>query len=133
MENKHVLAAFATDDLEKVNAEFVKAKHILVYDVSPDSAKLEKRLDFAGGESGGMQSPRVTGLAGCAMLFVPKPISGDEALGLIRSKVFIVKLQEQTKIDELLAGLQDTLKRNPPLWMRKAMSPGSEPELTVSF
>ena len=123
MEKHTVRAAFATDDKHSVNAEFVKARHLVIYEVSGEAATLERTLDFAGGEGGGMKSPRVTGLAGCAVVFVAKPVSGDEALGLIRSKIFVTKLQTQEAIDSVLERLQNTLRRGVyPLWLRKAIS-----------
>jgi nitrogen fixation protein NifX len=121
MDKKMVKAAFATDDKQTVNAEFVKAKHLMVFEVRPESSVLESSFDFPGGEGGGMQSPRVTALKGCAVLFVPKPITGEEALGLIRSKVFITRLQTQEEIAGLIERLQTMLKGNPPPWLRRAM------------
>jgi len=122
MNSKRVRAAFATDDQRTVNAEFVKAKHLMIFEITPDSSVLERTLDFAGGEGGGMQSPRVTALAGCAVVFVPKPISGEEALGLIRSQVFITRLQTLEEIASLIERLQAMLRGNPPLWLRRAMT-----------
>jgi nitrogen fixation protein NifX len=122
MNSKRVRVAFATDDLQTVNAEFVKARHLMIFEVTPDSSVLERTLDFAGGEGGGMASPRVTALAGCAVVFVPRPISGEEALGLIRSQVFITKLQNVEAIAEVIERLQAMLRGNPPLWLRRAMT-----------
>lgn len=128
MDKRTVKAAFATDDKQTVNAEFIKARHLLIYQVSPEASSLEQTLDFAGGEGGGMQSARVTALKGCAVVFVPKAISGEEALGLIRSKVFITKLQAQEEIAGVIAKLQDMLRGSPPLWLRKAMLGAQGPE-----
>jgi nitrogen fixation protein NifX len=122
MSNRLVRAAFATDDKETVNAEFMKARHFMIFDVMPDSSVLDRALDFSGGEGGGMENPRVTALKGCTVVFVPKPVTGEEALGLIRSKVFITKLQNQEPIGDLIERLQVMLRGNPPPWLRRAMS-----------
>lgn len=131
MENGKVKAVFATDDKCNVNAEFMKARHLMIYEVTPDSSALVSTLDFAGGESGGMQNPRVTGLQGCAVVFVPKAISGEEAVGLIRAKVFVTKLDQVEAIASLISRLQGMLRGTPPLWLRKAMGTATAEAVAV--
>ena len=129
MHTKYLRAAFATDDQQTVNAEFANAKHLMIYEVTQDGSSHQTTHDFPGGESGGMESPRILALKDCALVFVSQPVMGDDALALMRSHIFVTKLQGQEQIADLLIKLQTTLRDNPPPWMRKAWKVDHEGEV----
>ncbi|MGE4559949.1 MAG: hypothetical protein AB7E77_07100 [Desulfobulbus sp.] len=120
MSKKILRAAFATNDQQTVDAELINSKHLMMYEVTKNGCTHTATLDFAGEGGGGANNPRILALTDCALVFVAKPVIGEEALALIRSHVFVTKLDGRQHIADLLEKLQATLRDNPPPWMRKA-------------
>ncbi|MBM9614111.1 hypothetical protein JWJ90_07400 [Desulfobulbus rhabdoformis] len=119
MSKKMLRAAFASDDRQTVNAEFINAKHLVIYEVDTNGCTHTTTYDFPDGTGGGMNNPRLAALQGCGLIFVAKPVIGEEALALIRSHVFVSKIEGNQRIADLLDKLLFTLRDNPPPWMRK--------------
>jgi nitrogen fixation protein NifX len=117
--------AFATRDNIHINAHFGWAKKVDVYEVSPDGYQFLETINFDGNllEDGNEDKlvPKVAALADCTIVYV-SAIGGSAAARLIRKRVTPVKAQsEEDKIAEVLQKLVQTLKGNPPPWLRKAL------------
>jgi nitrogen fixation protein NifX len=117
--------AFATRDNIHINAHFGWAKKVDVYEVSQDGYQFLETINFDGNllEDGNEDKlvPKVAALADCTIVYV-SAIGGSAAARLIRKRVTPVKAQsEEDQITEVLQKLVQTLKGNPPPWLRKAL------------
>ena len=124
--------AFATQDLQRVDAHFGWAKNIAVYEISPEGYNLIEAIQFAGDlkEDGNEDkiSPKIEAIKDCAILYVAA-IGGSAAARVVANKVHPIKVNEPESITEILNKLQAVLKGTPPPWLRKAMNKGAEREL----
>lgn len=123
--------AFATQDLATVNAHFGWAKHIMVYEVSPERHAYVETHNFAGDlqEDGNEDklTPKIEAIKECVILYVAA-IGGSGAARVIAQKIHPVKVKEPEPITEILKKLQAVLAGTPPPWLRKAMLKGQERE-----
>ncbi|QXX74756.1 nitrogen fixation protein NifX [Methylovirgula sp. HY1] len=125
--------AFATQDLERVDAHFGWAKNIAIYDVSPAGNQFLESIEFNGDlqEDGNEDKlePKINAIKDCAILYVAA-IGGSGAARVVANNIFPMKVKEPESIAELLGKLQDVLKAPaPPPWLRKAMAKGQEKDL----
>lgn len=65
---------------------------------------------------------KVASLVGVSVLFVNKALNAYSVLALNEAKIFTVKVDEQREIAEIIVRLQDMLRSDPPLWLRRAMA-----------
>lgn len=117
--------AFATSDMVHINAHFGSTQKIAVYDVSPEGYDLLETIQFDGNlkEDGNEDKlvPKIEALSECTIVYVAA-IGGSAAARLIRKRVTPVKSKnEEEEIGEVLEKLVQTLKGNPPPWLRKAL------------
>ena len=116
--------AFATQDHKHVDAHFGWAKHIAIYEVSPDGHRFLNEAAFEGDllEDGGEDklTPKLAAIKDCAILYVAA-IGGSGAARVVASKIHPIKVNEPEAIDTILDKLQLVLAGTPPPWLRKAM------------
>ncbi|CAN1211270.1 Nitrogen fixation protein NifX [Tumidithrix helvetica PCC 7403] len=117
--------AFTTSDRVHINAHFGWAKEIDVYDVSPEGYQFLNTISFNGDlkEDGNEDKlvPKIEALSDCTIVYV-SAIGGSAAARLIRKRITPVKAKsEDDEIAEVLGKLVQTLRGNPPPWLRKAL------------
>lgn len=117
--------AFATNDLIHINAHFGWSKKLAIYDVTADGFEFVETIEFSGDlkEDGNEDKlvPKIEALADCTIVYV-SAIGGSAAARLIRKKVTPIKAKdEDEEIVSVLNKLVQTLKGNPPPWLRKAL------------
>src|ERR1017187_6509564 len=121
--------AFATEDLKLVDAHFGWAKHIAVYDVTPEDIHLVTTFEFAGDlEEDGNEDklgPKLKAIEDCAILYVAA-IGGSGAARVVARKIHPIKVAEPEAIDGILLRLQKVLSGTPPPWLRKALNKGKD-------
>ncbi|MEB3182574.1 MAG: nitrogen fixation protein NifX [Nostocaceae cyanobacterium] len=122
--------AFTTSDRVHINAHFGWAKKIDVYDVSTEGYQFLETLTFDGElkEDGNEDKllPKIEALADCTIVYV-SAIGGSAAARLIKKQITPVKARsEEEEIGEVLSKLVQTLKGNPPPWLRKALQQKSK-------
>ncbi len=120
-----VKIAFTTSDSVHVNAHFGSAKTIDVYEISDNGYKFRETLKFEGDlkQDGNEDkvTPKLEALYDCKIVYV-SAIGGTAAAKLIKNGVTPVKAKsDDEKIAEVLTKLVETLKGNPPPWLRKAL------------
>lgn len=120
-----VKIAFTTTDRIHINAHFGWAKEIDVYEISDQGYEFLETLKFTGDlkEDGNEDkiTPKLEALNNCTIVYVVA-IGGSAAARLIKKGVTPVKAKSETeKIEEILTKLVQTLKGNPPPWLRKAL------------
>jgi nitrogen fixation protein NifX len=117
--------AFTTDDQVHINSHFGWAKKIDVYEINAEGYKFLKTLTFEGDlkEDGNEDKlvPKLEALQDCTIVYVAA-IGGSAAARLIKNKITPIKARsEEEEIAEVLTKLVETLKGNPPPWLRKAL------------
>lgn len=122
--------AFATQDKESVNAHFGWAKHIVVYELSPEGHRFVQSFDFGDKlqEDGDEDklAPKLDAIHDCAILYVAA-IGGSGAARVVASKIHPIKVPQPESIAEILEKLQAVLKGTPPPWLRKALQKDAAP------
>jgi nitrogen fixation protein NifX len=122
--------AFATQDKESVNAHFGWAKHIVVYELSPEGSSFVQSFDFGDKlqEDGDEDklAPKLDAIHDCAILYVAA-IGGSGAARVVASKIHPIKVPQPEAIAEILEKLQAVLKGTPPPWLRKALQKDAAP------
>jgi nitrogen fixation protein NifX len=121
--------AFATQDLQRVDAHFGWAKNIAIYDIFPDEDHFVEAISFDGDlkEDGDEDKllPKIEAIKDCAILYVAA-IGGSGAARVIAANIFPMKVASPEPIADLVAKLRDVLKGSPPPWLRKALAKGQE-------
>ncbi|MBE9051030.1 nitrogen fixation protein NifX [Nostocales cyanobacterium LEGE 11386] len=117
--------AFTTSDRVHINAHFGWAREIDVYEISDEGYQFLETLKFEGDlkEDGNEDkiTPKLDALVDCTIVYVTA-IGGSAAARLIKKGVTPVKAKsEEEEISEVLNKLVQTLKGNPPPWLRKAL------------
>ncbi len=124
--------AFATQDLQRVDAHFGWAKNLAVYEISPDGYNLVEAIQFSGDlqEDGNEDklAPKIEAIKDCAILYV-SAIGGSAAARVVAHKIHPIKVNEPEAITDVLDKLQQVLKGEPAPWLRKAMNKGHERKL----
>ena len=122
--------AFTTEDHIHINSHFGWAKKIDVYEVTTEGYNFLKTFTFDGylKEDGNEDklNPKLEALKDCTIVYV-SAIGGSAAARLIKNKITPIKARsEEEKITEVLTKLVETLKGNPPPWLRKALQQKSQ-------
>lgn len=121
--------AFATQDQQRVDAHFGWAKHLAVYDVTPDGYHFVQDHGFGEdlAEDGNEDklAPKLDAIKDCAIVYVAA-IGGSAAARVVASKIHPIKVNAPEAILDILDMLQDVLKGTPPPWLRKALMKGQE-------
>jgi len=115
--------AFATKDMETINAHFGGAKEFVVYDVSKDSYKLSGviKTDTSSLNGDDKTDFKVKALQGINIMYC-ESIGGTAAAKVIRGGINPMKVQEVRTIKEVLAELVEMINGNPPPWVKKIMN-----------
>ena len=121
--------AFATQDQQRVDAHFGWAKHLAVYDVTPEGYRFVNEFGFGENlaEDGDEDklAPKLDAIRDCAIVYVAA-IGGSAAARVVASKIHPIKVNAPEAILDILDKLQEVLKGTPPPWMRKALLKGQE-------
>jgi len=119
--------AFATQDQQRVDAHFGWAKHLAIYDVSPDGYAFVQDFGFGEdlAEDGDEDKlgPKLEAIRDCAIVYVAA-IGGSAAARVVAQKIHPVKVTQPEPILDILEKLQGVLKGTPPPWLRKASMKG---------
>ena len=117
--------AFATQDLERVDAHFGWAKSIVVYEVTAASCEKVQTFEFGDKlqEDGDEDklAPKLDAIKDCAIVYVAA-IGGSGAARVVALKIHPIKVPQPESIAEILEKLQTVLKGTPPPWLRKALA-----------
>jgi len=146
-EPAHLKIALTSNDLTRVDADFLAARQLVFYDLTPDEAQFVDCVQFkdrprpggpdGGGKEGGKccaagaPAPaigsgidaRIEALRGASVLFTLS-MSDPQAVRVADLGVFPIKLAGERSICEVLDRLQEMLKGDPPLWLKRALRHG---------
>jgi nitrogen fixation protein NifX len=122
-----IKVAFATKDMENVNAHFGGAREFVVYSVAKDGFSLSGvvQTDTDAMEGDDKTDFKVKALSGVNIMYC-ESIGGTAAAKVIRNGISPMKVQESRPIAEVLGELVDMLNGNPPPWIRKILHIASD-------
>lgn len=117
-----IKVAFATKDLEEVNAHFGGAKEFAVYNVGKEGFSLHGvvKADTSDIEGDDKTDFKVRALEGVDIMYC-ESIGGTAAAKVIRSGIHPMKVNESTPIEEILRDLVKMINGNPPPWIKRIM------------
>ena len=117
--------AFATQDLERIDAHFGWARNLAIYDLTAEGWALDRVEEFSGelNEDGNEDKlePKLKALQDVSILVVAA-IGGSGAARVVAQNIHPMKVAEPEPIEGMLAKLQEVLKGTPPPWLRKIMA-----------
>lgn len=115
--------AFASKDMETINAHFGGAKEFVIYDVSKDGFSLSGVIKTDTSELNGDDKTdfKVKALKGINIMYC-ESIGGTAAAKVIRGGINPMKVQEPRKIEDVLKELVGMINGNPPPWVKKIMN-----------
>jgi nitrogen fixation protein NifX len=64
---------------------------------------------------------KVASLSGVSVLFINKTLNAFSVLALSEARIFSVKVDERREIADVIVRLQEMLRGDPPLWLRRAL------------
>lgn len=121
--------AFATQDMQRVDAHFGWARNIAIYDVSPQGHRFIEAMQFDGDllEDGSEDKlgPKLNAIENCAILYVAA-IGGSAAARVVAKNIHPIKMSQPEEIGGILVKLEEVLKGSPPPWLRKALNKSKE-------
>jgi nitrogen fixation protein NifX len=121
--------AFATQDLERVDAHFGWAKNIAIYELTAEGYSFIEAIQFQGdlqedGNEDKLQ-PKLEAIKDCAILYIAA-IGGSGAARVVASGIHPMKVAQPENIIDLLEKLKVVLQGATPPWLRKVMTKGQE-------
>ncbi len=118
-----MLVAFATKDMEVINAHFGGAKEFVVYRLSKDGYELNGvvKTDTANLSGDDKTDFKVKALKGINVMYC-ESIGGTAAAKVIRAGINPMKVNEPRKIVDVLDELVAMVNGNPPPWVKKIMN-----------
>jgi nitrogen fixation protein NifX len=123
--------AFATQDLQRVDAHFGWAKNLAIYELSADGYHFLEAVQFEGDlqEDGNEDklAPKLDAVKDCAILYVAA-IGGSGAARVVALGIHPMKVPQPEPITDLLDKLQQVLKGTPPPWLRKVLAKDAKGE-----
>lgn len=121
--------AFATQDMQRVDAHFGWAKNIAVYEIDKDGYSFVESFSFDGDlkEDGNEDKllPKIEAIKDCAILYV-SAIGGSAAARVVANKIHPIKVTQPEPIVEVLDKFKVVLNGTPPPWLRKVITKGEE-------
>jgi len=115
--------AFASKDMQTINAHFGGAKEFVVYKVSKDGFELNGVIKTDTSEMVGDDKTdfKVKALSGINIMYC-ESIGGTAAAKVIRGGINPMKAQDDSKIEDVLKDLVKMINGNPPPWVKKIMN-----------
>lgn len=115
--------AFATKDLESINAHFGGAKEFVVYKVSKEGFEVDGviKTDTSSLQGDEKTEFKVAALKGINLMYC-ESIGGTAAAKVIRAGINPMKVQEPRKIEDVLKELVVMINDNPPPWIKQIMN-----------
>ncbi len=125
--------AFATTDGKTVDEHFGRAGMFAIYELTEGGHHFVEARKFAEGTDKSVVDTRdkehlhddavqskVDRLADCRLVYLTE-IGGPSAARLVKKGMMPMKVKEPVAIESALEQLEETIKKSPPPWLKKAM------------
>jgi nitrogen fixation protein NifX len=124
-----VRVAIASDSGDKLNGHFGSCLRYLVYQVSPNDARLVDIRDaLAADEAEDKNLWRCQLIGDCHVVYVVS-VGGPAAAKIIRADIYPIKLPEGGSAAEVTARFQQAMVESPPPWLLKILGVAAEHRL----
>ena len=110
-----VKIAFASSDRRVVDQHFGAAEAFCIYSLAEDDARLVEVAEFHDSDVA-----MIALLEGCAAVYC-NAVGASAIKQLLAAGIQPMKVEEGTPVDELLCGLNQSLKDAPPAWLAKRL------------
>ncbi len=122
-----IRVAIASNNGEKLDGHFGSCARFLIYQVSPEEARLIEIASMAASpnKSDDKNAYRAEQIKDCDVLYVVS-IGGPAAAKVVKQDIHPVKFPHGGEASEVLAELQRILAGNPPPWLAKIMGKAAE-------
>jgi nitrogen fixation protein NifX len=125
--------AFATTDGKNVDEHFGRAGKFAIYEITGEGYHFVEIRKFSDGMDKSVTDTKDMGplhdnavqskidhLADCKLVFMTE-IGGPSAARLVKKGMMPMKVKEPVAIENALEKLDETIKKSPPPWLRKAL------------
>ncbi|MDP2832193.1 MAG: NifB/NifX family molybdenum-iron cluster-binding protein [Pseudomonadota bacterium] len=122
-----VKIAFASSNRRVVDQHFGAAEAFCIYQLAQDDARLVEVAEFHDSDVAmdgftdkheGKLARKIELLEGCAAVYC-NAVGASAIKQLLAAGIQPMKVEEGTLVDELLCGLNQSLKNEPPAWLAK--------------
>lgn len=122
-----VKIAFASSDRRLVDQHFGAAEAFVLYALAEDDARMIEAVEFHDADTAmdgheGKLARKIALLHGCAAVYC-NAVGASAIKQLLAAGIQPMKVEEGAVIDELLCGLNQSIKASPPAWLAKAAKP----------
>ncbi|MCX8083314.1 MAG: nitrogen fixation protein NifX [Calditerrivibrio sp.] len=115
--------AFCSNDGITINEHFGHAEKIYIYDIREDTYSfLETRNTVRANPNVDHLDAideKIKKISDCKIVYFTQ-IGGPAAAKVIKNKIFPVKVNEGSKIEDIIDAMRNNLK-NPPIWLKKIL------------
>jgi nitrogen fixation protein NifX len=120
-----VKIAFASSDRRVVDQHFGAAEAFCIYQLAEDDARLVEVAEFHDSDVAmdgheGKLAGKIALLEGCAAVYC-NAVGASAIKQLLAAGIQPMKVPEGMAVDELLCGLNQSLKNEPPAWLAKRL------------
>lgn len=115
-----IRVACATDSGPLIDGHFGSCRAFLIYQVSQDAVEFLNALSTATADEAEDRNKARAALIGDCQIACFQSIGGPAAAKVVRAGTHPLKVAPNTRVDDMLARLQQALT-NPPPWLAKAM------------
>ncbi len=122
--------AFASSDRRVVDQHFGAAEAFCIHELTPDDARLVEVAEFHDSDvimdgHEGKLAGKIALLENCAAVYC-NAVGASAIKQLLAAGIQPMKVAEGTLVDELLCGLQQSLKETPPAWLARRVQSKSD-------
>jgi len=125
--------AFATTDGKNVDEHFGRAGKFAIYEMTGEGYHFVETRKFSDGMDKSVTDTKDMGplhdtavqskidrLADCKLVYMTE-IGGPSAARLVKKGMMPIKVKEPVAIENALEKLEETIRKSPPPWLRKAL------------
>ncbi|GAB6174365.1 NifB/NifX family molybdenum-iron cluster-binding protein [Paradesulfitobacterium aromaticivorans] len=120
-----IRVAFCSKDEIHIDSHFAQSSTIVIYEFDPSSYRAVDTVSLNSTEDEGYKdqeedkvNQRLNAVKDCSILYCTN-IGGPAAARLIQQKIFPLKAEAGTLIEDAAQRLQRLLIKNPPRWLQK--------------
>jgi len=126
MHTNGLKVAFASSDMEWIDAHFGKTGQFVIYTVSKEGHTMEEvlklnDLELEEGDDKNEEIARILAGKGIAILYIAS-IGPTAAAKVVKNRIHPLKVTEDTRIEEACTRLTEMLTGNPPPWIKRIIS-----------
>lgn len=118
-----IRVAFCSEDEIHIDSHFAQSSTIVIYEFDPSSYRAVATVSFSNAENADHKeedkvNQRISAVKDCSILYCSN-IGGPAAARLIQQRIYPLKAEKGTTIEDAAQRLHRLLIKNPPRWLQK--------------